>query len=393
MLETGLLALLNKSAKEYWATIKAKEHAKATAKVKKEEKLKVKRSVKRSSDSAGDRRRAPRIPEGSEANEVQEQMLLRDQVIDYLQSRVVLLEQKLVTHGIPLPEEKRHVLPFDQVFQAEWEEQLQELRFDLNQKKEEIFKVSQENEDLKSQLQLASTEASTANSKIEQLLEDEKKRSKKEAKKRKRKNERKAAKKAKKENEEKEAKEAKQVEFLQGEWEHSKHGIGIFKVHGKRVSFKDGHKMQIEVKDDGQITMCDWQLYQAKPQAIWWKRIGDPEKNIFWVKGEWLDQAKGDDHRVWLQNRKGRSNLFRRLWDTMDTSSYDLPFQVLDEKIFMEVTRAVRKIVVKPADTPQRSPQADVCRQAQPATHSPATAACLSGAGASPTCCVVGNAG
>eukprot|EP00434_Breviolum_minutum_P003133 symbB.v1.2.002759.t1/scaffold141.1/size300911/10 len=135
MLETGLLAFLNKSAKDYWAAIKAKEHARATAKVKKEKKLKVKRS------SAGDRRRPPQIPEGNEVQEqmlqVQDEMLLRDQVIMYLQSRVVLLEQKL---------EKRHVIHFDKVFKEEWEAQLQELRIRLDEKNEEFSKVSQENE-------------------------------------------------------------------------------------------------------------------------------------------------------------------------------------------------------------------------------------------------------
>ena len=233
MLETGLLAFLNKSAKDYWAAIKAKEHARATAKVKKEKKLKVKRS------SAGDRRRPPQIPEGNEVQEqmlqVQDEMLLRDQVIMYLQSRVVLLEQKLVTHKIPLPQEKRHVIHFDKVFKEEWEAQLQELRIRLDEKNEEFSKVSQENEGLKAQLQLASTEAST----IEKLRKDEEKRRKKEAEKRKKKSERKAARKAKKEKEEKKAKELKQVEFLQGEWEHSKRGIGSFTVH-KKTCFVQG---------------------------------------------------------------------------------------------------------------------------------------------------------
>eukprot|EP00434_Breviolum_minutum_P015738 symbB.v1.2.013867.t1/scaffold991.1/size149480/2 len=86
---------------------------------KKEDKLKVKRS------STGNRPRNPKTEK-----KVQEQMLLTDQVISYLKSRVVLLEQKLLTHGISLPEEmlkdfngisrreKRAVLPFDQVFKA-----------------------------------------------------------------------------------------------------------------------------------------------------------------------------------------------------------------------------------------------------------------------------------
>ena len=166
--------------------------------------------------------------------------------------------------------------------------------------------------------------------------------------------------------------------------------------------------MELEVKDNGQITMDDWQLYQAKPQAMWWKRIGKPEENIFWVKGEWLDEAKGENHRVWLENRKGRSKESRRLWAAMDTNSYDPPYQVMAKEEMMELTRkavrkmvmkpadtpqrsprsgphspataayqepVLRKIVVKPADTPQTSPQADVCRQVQPATHGPATAA------------------
>eukprot|EP00434_Breviolum_minutum_P003132 symbB.v1.2.002758.t1/scaffold141.1/size300911/9 len=43
----------------------------------------------------------------------------------------------------------------------------------------------------------------------------------------------------------------------------------------------------------------------------------------------------------------------------MDTNSYDPPYQVMAKEEMMELTRkAVRKMVMKPADTPQRSPQA-----------------------------------
>ena len=91
--------------------------------------------------------------------------------------------------------------------------------------------------------------------------------------------------------------------------------------------------------------------------------------NLARVKGEWLDEAKGENHRVWLENRKatwkmascnamrgahvkvvtvetetdlnmsrhpailvqGRSKESRRLWAAMDTNSYDPPYQALFE--------------------------------------------------------------
>eukprot|EP00434_Breviolum_minutum_P025225 symbB.v1.2.022282.t1/scaffold1972.1/size94142/5 len=375
MLETGFFAFLNKSAKEYARVIevkkeeklkvkrsstgnrpgnaktekKAKEYARVIE-VKKEEKLKVKRS------STGNR------PGNAKTEKkVQEQMLLRDQVI-YLQSRVVLLEQKLLSHGISLPEEmlkdfngisrreKRAVLPFDQVFKAEWEEQVQDLRLGLNRKNEEITKVRTEKEELNSRLKkfrlqnlrsnsFSRTKRSGKRKKKKKKKEDRRKRSSKKEK------EEKEAK-EKKEKEEREAKQAKQVELLQGEWTHSTRGMGSFRVHGTHVSFNSGLEMEIKLKKDGKITLRGWQFYEAKTQAIRWVKIGREWEHIFWVRGKWLDPKKEKKHRKELKRKERR--------DEIDSHT-DLPTQI-DETNYAEITAQLATPTVQPLQPVYQEP-------------------------------------
>eukprot|EP00434_Breviolum_minutum_P015737 symbB.v1.2.013866.t1/scaffold991.1/size149480/1 len=73
--------------------------------------------------------------------------------------------------------------------------------------------------------------------------------------------------------------------------------------------------MDIELQEDGRITLRGYQFYEAKTQAIRWKKIGKEWEEIFWVRGKWLDPKKEKKHK------KERRKALQRLQDDIDTHS------------------------------------------------------------------------